>query len=41
MISTYKEAMKLDRKGDTYYAAKKFLEAELYFLNQIGHLNQL
>ena len=32
MISTYNEAMdNLIEKGDTYYAAKKFLEAELLF----------
>jgi outer membrane protein assembly factor BamD len=32
MISTYNEAMdNLIKKGDTYYAAKKFLEAELLF----------
>jgi len=31
MISSYKEAMEFLEKGDTFYAAKKFLEAELLF----------
>ena len=31
MITTYKEAMENLNKGDTYFAAKKFLEAELLF----------
>ena len=31
MISTYKEAYKSLNEGDPYYAAKKFLEAELLF----------
>ena len=31
MITTYREAMENLNKGDTYYAAKKFLEAELLF----------
>jgi outer membrane protein assembly factor BamD len=31
MISTYKEAHKSLNEGDPYYAAKKFLEAELLF----------
>ena len=31
MISSYSEGMKFLDEGDTYYAAKKFLEAELLF----------
>ena len=31
MISTYKEAVEYVNKGDNFYAAKKFLEAELLF----------
>ena len=31
MISSYREGMEFLDKGDTYYAAKKFLEAELLF----------
>jgi len=31
MISTYKEAFEALQKGDTYYAATKFLESELLF----------
>ena len=31
MVLTYKEAFDSLKKGDTYYAAKKFLEAELLF----------
>jgi len=31
MVRTYKEAFDSLKKGDTYYAAKKFLEAELLF----------
>jgi len=29
MISSYKEAIESLKKGDTYYAAQKFLEAEM------------
>ena len=31
MIATYKEGFKALEKGDTYFAAKKFLEAELLY----------
>ena len=31
MISSYNEAYKALREGDPYFAAKKFLEAELLF----------
>ena len=31
LISNYREAMKILEKGDSFYAAKKFLETELVF----------
>ena len=41
MVTAYKEGFKSLNEGDPYFAAKKFLEAELLFLNQNGHQNQL
>ena len=31
MVLTYKEAFNALKKGDTYYAAQKFLETELLY----------
>ena len=40
MVSTYKEAYKSLDEGDPYFAAKKFLEAEILYPNLFGQLNQ-
>ena len=40
VLEAYKEGMTSLDEGDVLYAAKKFNEAEMYFHNLNGHLNQ-
>ena len=37
VLEAYTEGKKSLEQGDVLYAAKKFNEAETYFLNQSGH----
>ena len=40
MIEVYNDAMKEFERGDVIYAGRKFREAELFYPQRSGHLEQ-